>query len=486
MSTGRGIATVLAATGGLALALMAPATAGAVSCAQTLTDSNGTAWLASLTSGAAGIPGASVGTLLLNTASYTTANPCTFEDGDRELGYPPETLSVGGVTVERKIFVPAGGTAFARFLTILSNSTTATLAPTVEFFTSAASNRIRGSSSGDLLVTPDDAWGVRAFGPPPAPPPPGPILLGEIWDAAPPLAPPLRVSQLTSVPISGPPYVDTNPTLVARYGSVAVPPGGSAVLMHVVLGRSSDGVGLTSALADAASLAAGPPEVYAGMSATELSALRNWPHPDPDGDGVRLLADKCPAAADPGQADLDADGKGDACDDDIDGDAVPNALETSLGMNPSSKDSDGDGSADGADACPTTSGALANGCPVPAPAAAAAIDTAILGPSLTGVASKLKLAAFLKGVTGRAGCAEACSVAVRLLGSLGGKARLSRAYNVLLGSASLRRGAGRRSFRVKPSKALVGKARKLSVKLEVVVTDAGGNQATRTKTIAVG
>src|SRR5262249_6527391 len=43
---------------------------------------------------------------------------------------------------------------------------------------------------------------------------------------------------------------------------------------------------------------------------------------DPDGDGVLVETDNCPAAANPSQADVDGDGTGDACDphDDRDGD----------------------------------------------------------------------------------------------------------------------------------------------------------------------
>jgi hypothetical protein len=64
---------------------------------------------------------------------------------------------------------------------------------------------------------------------------------------------------------------------------------------------------------------------------------------DTDGDGRIDVADNCPLVANPGQADLDGDGQGDACD----------------------ADDDGDGVADTADACPTQAGAAQNGCPMP-------------------------------------------------------------------------------------------------------------------------
>lgn len=51
--------------------------------------------------------------------------------------------------------------------------------------------------------------------------------------------------------------------------------------------------------------------------------------PDADGDGVRDQRDNCPLVANPGQADTDVDGRGDACDEDIDGDGLANAADCS-------------------------------------------------------------------------------------------------------------------------------------------------------------
>ncbi|MBW2988048.1 thrombospondin type 3 repeat-containing protein, partial [Candidatus Woesearchaeota archaeon] len=45
---------------------------------------------------------------------------------------------------------------------------------------------------------------------------------------------------------------------------------------------------------------------------------------DKDQDGIPNIEDNCPDDANPDQADMDGDGKGDACDDDIDGDEVLN------------------------------------------------------------------------------------------------------------------------------------------------------------------
>ena len=46
------------------------------------------------------------------------------------------------------------------------------------------------------------------------------------------------------------------------------------------------------------------------------------------------MLDNCPDDANTDQADLDLDGLGDVCDDDIDGDGMPNHYESANGLNP--------------------------------------------------------------------------------------------------------------------------------------------------------
>jgi hypothetical protein len=56
--------------------------------------------------------------------------------------------------------------------------------------------------------------------------------------------------------------------------------------------------------------------------------------PDGDTDGVNDYTDNCPSIVNANQLDLDGDEIGNVCDDDIDGDGMPNDFESSIGTNP--------------------------------------------------------------------------------------------------------------------------------------------------------
>ena len=71
---------------------------------------------------------------------------------------------------------------------------------------------------------------------------------------------------------------------------------------------------------------------------------------DADGDGVEDTADNCPSVANPGQADLDGDGQGDACDPDNDNDGAADAQDNCpRAANADQLDTDGDGQGDACD-----------------------------------------------------------------------------------------------------------------------------------------
>jgi uncharacterized protein DUF4394/thrombospondin type 3 repeat protein len=193
--------------------------------------------------------------------------------------------------------------------------------------------------------------------------------------------------------------------------------------------------------------------------------------------GVRSLTilppDNCPSVSGDDQADLDRDGQGDACDDDIDGDGVSNAAEQARGTDPHNADSDGDGVNDGVDACPKQRGSSPDGC-----------DRS--GPRITfrRTPKALTHARFFNGVRSRIAVSEAASLDIALLGRAT-SAHVAKAGDVVLAEKHLRRSAKAHSVRLKPKRALVARSARFSVRLRVTATDAAGNRRTKTKKIRV-
>ena len=112
--------------------------------------------------------------------------------------------------------------------------------------------------------------------------------------------------------------------------------------------QDSDGDGLTDAQED--------PNGNGRVDSGELNPF----DPDTDADGIcegsiippmalcTRANDNCPGISNPMQEDLDQDSEGDICDNDIDGDGLSNAVETSSGSDLRSPDSDADSVCDGA------------------------------------------------------------------------------------------------------------------------------------------
>jgi RTX calcium-binding nonapeptide repeat (4 copies) len=201
-------------------------------------------------------------------ADYPSApdDGCTWEEGGREVVYPEATLA--GLEVGRKVFVPSAGAPFARFLTTLRN---AGAAPVTTAYTlggnlgSDSDTFVFATSSGDAAVTPEDRWAVSndTDGDPteervdPA--------VGTIWDG---LASGAAQTATTTAFING----DDTPEFTY---DVTVPPGSTFVFLHVVVQRLTDSEGISAST----ELSAGLSDVFAGMSAQELAALRNWALP---------------------------------------------------------------------------------------------------------------------------------------------------------------------------------------------------------------
>lgn len=73
-----------------------------------------------------------------------------------------------------------------------------------------------------------------------------------------------------------------------------------------------------------------------GVNPSNLSSSTSFKFTvvDSDGDGVPDYKDNCPTVSNPTQTDTNHNGIGDACDNDIDGDGIPNSVEIANGLNP--------------------------------------------------------------------------------------------------------------------------------------------------------
>ena len=396
---------------------------------------------------------------------------CTTEGGGREIVFPE--MTVGTLKVSRKVFVPSSGVAFARFLDIIQNTGVTDVTRTVSYegrvgsfsdtritATSPVANRWIVSANCDSSEGPSCTFTDPTPGPP----------LAHVWDG------PGSVAKPATGVYAGGTSSELNPwaTSIGEsrvrvvYQNVLIKAAGQdgdrVVFMHFEAQRPTNGDALAAArtLGNVTS-----PDGFAGLDETlEVANLVNWN------------------------------------EDDLDGDGKSNAEEAALGTNPRNSDTDADGVGDATDACPTTSGAGSNGCPVasggeggggggggstPPPSGSTPDTTA---PRVTVIVqTKVKLKRFKRGLTAAARVNEPTSMKFELLGAPPAKKRArtrAKAFTRVLARQSLAMaGAGLRAARLRPAKKLLGKARKFVVQLRVTATDRAGNRTVVTRRIKV-
>lgn len=97
--------------------------------------------------------------LYVNGTLYTTGSPSTVSADGRHVYMPPE--AIGGLTVERYVYVPATGGDYARYIDVVTNMGASTVSASIEIrgnLGSDSATTITGSSSGDTTATLSDDW----------------------------------------------------------------------------------------------------------------------------------------------------------------------------------------------------------------------------------------------------------------------------------------------------------------------------------------
>jgi hypothetical protein len=393
---------------------------------------------------------------------------CAVTADGRELDLPE--VGLAGLEVSRKLFTPADGTAFGRFIAFLRNPSAAPITVTLTFegnLGSDAATRLLATSSGDLLTAEpvNDSWVVSADS---ATTPKDPPLAHVFDSSASNVAD--RVDHLYQDVVGTTPWADREDVVRAVYDNVTVPPGATVSYMEVEAQRTT----IDEAKAAAPALGAQPLELFANLSAAELASLQNWQGSDVDHDGIANEVDNCMRVANADQANLDRDALGDACDTDLDNDGVSNADEAIRRTDPRKLDSDGDGVDDAKDLCPTAAGIGSNGCGhAPAP------KLSLGGPRTVKLKTLLK-----KGISVSATPNMASTLRFDLLASATA-AHIARSYNLVLATATASSTASKRSVKLKPNRRLIGSDRRFVLTLRVTATSASGVSAVSSRKIRV-
>jgi hypothetical protein len=235
------------------------------------------------------------GNALTNLYHSNDNNACAVEDAGRERVYP--VVTIGGLQVRRKIFVPASGLPGARILNLITNPGTSPLTTSVQVgdtlsndsfgdLGSDGDTEVRASSSGDTVLSTADFWAVTSDDATTN----SDLALAHVIDGM------GGADRIDFVTLTG---SDTTPqdNLTWRWDGVTIAPGETAAFMSFEVQQGVAGADAATENANAATQArnwesASFSVLYQGMTDAEIQAVRNWPKPPsppspPPGPGQR-------------------------------------------------------------------------------------------------------------------------------------------------------------------------------------------------------
>ncbi len=226
------------------------------------------------------------GTGLFDMYFSATNDSCASEEGGAERVYPVVTLH--GLQVQRKLYVrpsaQTGGLPGVRILDLLTNNGATAVTTSVQVgdladnyaagLGSDENTAVRASSSGDLTAAAGDTWFVTSD------------HTGITGNSDPALAfvvdGPGALTPASTIQVGGGSVATPEDNLIWRH-QVTIAPGETVALMSFVVQADAATSATQAVEADAlaasrarAYLAAPADQLYTGMSAAEIAALRNW------------------------------------------------------------------------------------------------------------------------------------------------------------------------------------------------------------------
>lgn len=227
------------------------------------------------------------GDALSNLYASTNNNSCTLEDGGRQLAFP--VININGLNVQRKLFVSSTGLPGGRLLELVQNPGSSPVTTSVQVGDVQSSNNrgdlgsdaltaVSFSSNGNNTLEASDLWAVTSDHTS------GTLsddALAHVFDGA------GGADHIDFATLTGTvDLIDPADNLTYRWDNVSIAPGATAAFISYEIQQAD---ATLSAITDtglardqAVAYEALPlSQIYSGMSDAEITAVRNWPHPQP-------------------------------------------------------------------------------------------------------------------------------------------------------------------------------------------------------------